>query len=101
MAFCAVCTATIAGAPYREPIGPDDALVDVCKRCATEEVVPKEIITAADMLEPGNTHAERAARIKAHRQALYDAGLCVNGKNHGPRMEGRRVCATCHEKWGG
>ena len=36
MSFCALCTADILGAPYREPLGRNDALVDVCASCATE-----------------------------------------------------------------
>lgn len=39
-AYCALCTGPCVGDLHREPLGKDDALVNVCARCATE--VPRE-----------------------------------------------------------
>jgi len=38
--FCAICASEIVGEPYREPLGRDNALVNVCSRC-NDEVVPE------------------------------------------------------------
>lgn len=38
MSFCAICTDDIVGEPRREPLGKNDALVDVCIDCATQTV---------------------------------------------------------------
>src|SRR5690349_16955294 len=39
MSFCAVCSRTITGPVHREPLGRNDAMVDVCHGCATEPAV--------------------------------------------------------------
>lgn len=40
MTWCAICSTAITGPVHREPLGRDEALVPVCKRCATES--PRE-----------------------------------------------------------
>ena len=93
MSFCAVCTSD-RGPFTEQPLGKNDALVLVCNRCSTVEpnqgkrsrrVIVKEIT------DP------RHAQIKAHRQRLTDEGLCMYGRNHGPKKHGR-LCAACHER---
>lgn len=40
-AFCALCLDTIAGTPRQEPLGRNDALVNVCDDCATQRPLSK------------------------------------------------------------
>ena len=92
---CAICTDVIEGKPRYEPLGTDDAMVPVCTPCATEPVVPKEIIpTRCLRREAPNP---RAAQIREHRNALKAQGLCVNGASHGAISRGR-LCERCHAR---
>lgn len=95
-AFCAICIAMIEGEPKREPLGRNDAMVNVCDDCSSE-IEPKENLSAQDFRESEGT--ERSQRIKANRDKLVAAGICQNGRNHGPRTHGR-LCTKCWLRWG-
>ena len=89
---CGVCADVIVGLPYREPLGRNDALIPVCKRCATEEVgppstQPRRTVTNR-VLDP------RALRIKANRDLLASEGLCIYGRAHGAATVGK-LCQLC------
>lgn len=40
--LCAICTRPAIGALHREPLGRNDALVNVCAACATETPVERD-----------------------------------------------------------
>lgn len=93
--FCAVCLRELRDAYTREPIGRDDAPVVVCVSCATTPVPDVPPSRRPDRREPTT---DRAAAIREHRDRLIARGVCVNGEQHGPAVNGRRVCRRCAER---
>lgn len=94
--FCAICVSD-RGEFVREPIGKDDALVTVCRRCATEEVPEPEERHVVRVVRVVPTDP-RHTRIKANRDRLIADGKCMYGRNHGPHVDGR-LCAECRGKY--
>lgn len=94
--FCAICLASIANIRRREPLGKDDGMVAVCDGCAGEVITPKERINAR-MMRPPDATTSRAAQIRERRAKLTRDGFCINGRNHGPPLPGRRICAYCDD----
>lgn len=92
---CAVCVRLIDGEPIFEPIGRDDALVPVCKACATKPVIPKHRIPHTVITRDPPT--PRAVQIREHRDALAAQGICIYGESHGPATSGK-LCAKCRAK---
>lgn len=91
---CALCIGDLGLSYTMEPLGKGDALVAVCFRCSTEEVIPKEIVRTSSFRER-TTLDSRQTRIREHRDNLERQGLCRNGAKHGPALKGRKVCAAC------
>lgn len=90
VATCAVCVAY--GPVIREPLGKDDALVNVCLDCATKEV--EDPCTPRFGLIRRDPSDARAAKIREHRDRLKAGGICVNGVTHGKATHGV-LCEHC------
>lgn len=94
MATCAVCVCEIRGAVFREPLGRDDALVDVCRSCATEPARPQGSVSHPVRKRDRVVTNSRAQQLRDHREDLKRRGLCRNGANHGKATRGG-LCDAC------
>ena len=57
--ICALCTGPAVGALHREPLGRNDAMVNVCAACATEEPREREHLFGGSAGD-GNRHTRAA-----------------------------------------
>lgn len=96
MSFCAVCISDV-GPFTKEPIGPRDALVSVCRKCASEPV--KEPVEAPILLsDAAIRRAREKARMKRWRSQNIANGRCANGPDHATPVSGSIVCPDCRAR---
>src|ERR1043165_3987097 len=69
MSLCAICTADIIGEPRREPLGRNDAMVNVCDDCCTKPPRTRQGPERGYEVRDGMGQAEMKAKISAFAQA--------------------------------
>lgn len=94
--FCAICTSE-RGPFSRHPLGKGDALVNVCERCDSEEIVPVSVESRVEFASDDRVLSPQASRLREHRQDLVRRGLCKNGEKHGKATHGQE-CDRCYAK---
>lgn len=91
--FCALCLRYISpGDQRREPLGRDDAFVNVCSVCCNPRSKPVKM-SSVDARTPSVTRPAKE-RAKMLRDQRRRDRLCVNSAKHGPATHGVR-CEAC------